>query len=89
MQKCSTGQNTLFFQSGSRFIEIASDAICLNGKERSIRIEIDDAKNRIIDFLKENKSFYVSDIAEKMSIKPIIVIRAIKELKMEGQIADD
>lgn len=78
----------IVFQSGSRFVEISAEAICLNGKDRIMKIDTENAKKEIINFLKVQDKFYVSDLAERLEIKPSIVIRAIKELKGDGIIKE-
>ena len=76
------------FQIGSRFPEISTEAICLNGKERMRKIETENLKRRILEFLRKKESFYVSDLAGELNTEPSKVVGAVRELRKEGFIRD-
>jgi len=61
----------------------------LLGIEREIRVvSVEEAENLIMEYLKDHKVMYPSDIADELGIDLKIVIQAIESLKKKGRVSE-
>ncbi len=77
------------FQIGSALPIIAPLNMLGVGSNKIRKIEIENIKREIIDFLKHHEKAYVSDIAISIDRHPRKIVQAIRELRDEGLISDD